>query len=140
MGLGSFSRPFSELMGTEVFIASSDGLVSTNSESYVKVKEFTIVSKESGIKVRLEWQFWSDSGTSPATTIIYINGASTGILWTENVGTVKNVNQLVEGINDGDLIQIYAKVDSSAGLCNVRLFRVLGILTYLLPSFTATFP
>ena len=109
--------------GSEI-IASNDTVASTNLASYTKVKE-TVAARFGTLTIYHE--FRKDTGAvANAYTKIYVNGSAVGSENSTTSTAFQAVSEDIE-VEVDDLVQIYAKKDGGAGLCEVRNFRFLNL-------------
>ena len=108
--------------------ASSDGVQSTTSTTYTKIKEITVpdyspkISDKDIGKLRVAFDLASNTAANAAYGRIYKNGVALG---TERINSNVTYITYTEDLEFkvGDLIQLYAKA-TSLYQANVRNFRI----------------
>lgn len=86
-------------------VFSNDTARSTNSESYVKIKEIAVYRS---LNLRLYWEYYATQDGGTAYTRVYINGVAVGSEKSTGLLTPQSTTEDVE-VNAVDLLQIYAK-------------------------------
>ena len=120
-----------KFVGTEEFFVTSDADIETDSEVYVKVKEFTIKSNQDNNSFKFYWRFWNaDSNAQAVRSRLYINGVAAGI---EQV-----IEEVITGINDGDKVQLYLRTTDTLKKARADDYRMLTVNQYFKPEVTDT--
>ena len=149
-GLGAFSvpaggAPTTELLASNNLRNSNDGEKSTNSTSYVKIKE-VLLNADLGA-CRLKFDLKSSSAGTLAYAKVYKNAVAIGTEQSNSTTSYVTKSEDFSGFLSGDLIQIYAKAISPkiAYVQNMRFYYDKQITafppdTLVTPLLTTTDP
>jgi len=126
--LDTYTQP----KASDTLTNSSDTANTTQSATYVKVKEISLPTNFPVIGVmRVKFTLATNDATNNATGRIYIDGVATGAEQTTNSTTGVEFSEDVTIPIGASKIQIYAKIANVAAKATVSNFRIYNDLTCL---------
>jgi len=118
------------LIPTDELLKSDDSIESSNSTSYVKIKDFTgLVGNLIGSlsELRIKFDLRNDFANSGAVGRIYKNGVAHGTEQTSSLVAYATKSEDISGWSDGDTIELWIKNDDGpTETTYVRNLRVYG--------------
>jgi hypothetical protein len=121
-----YALPYTTIVPTDDVIVDNPTERTTNSTSYVRVKESRIFCRG---KIRVYFEIHTTSSGYAANGWVYRNGVAVGTERSTTSTTYVSFTEDIDGWFEGDCCQIYGKIGTTAQTCYIRNQQIKGQLT-----------